>query len=409
MNATSTATADHRRTEPTQQRAAPVGRPVPGTALRSEATRRPGRSCVELPIERLRRAKFAYTVRAVEQSVRSDALAGLALETGAAVVPRAGDIVLARVVELGQHRRLEGTGSRRQQLFVGDEIVVAYGNRYAPDQFLAEVPADLGVVQLVAAGGMASAVIDRHADIQPATVIEPIGLVADASGPLRLDRIGTRRLRPWREALAAASAPRRPHLTVVLGSSMNSGKSTVAASLVNGLGRAGLVVAAGKGTGTGAGNDTGLFRDAGARQVLDFTDFGYTSTYRLGSDTVLDLVASVLADLAAEGPDAIVLEIADGLIQPETAELLTHPEFRDRIDSVLFACGEALSAVAGIRLLAEQRLPVRAVSGVLTSAPLIVREAARLLPVPVVPTFELSEPDTARSVTRATVLPAAAA
>jgi hypothetical protein len=36
-------------------------------------------------------------------------------------------------------------------LFVGDEILVAYGHRYAPAQFLAEVPPDLGGCHLNAA------------------------------------------------------------------------------------------------------------------------------------------------------------------------------------------------------------------------------------------------------------------
>lgn len=62
------------------------------------------------------------------------------LVSGPDVAPALGDLVLARVVEIGKHTRLEGPGSRRQLLFPGQEILLAYGNRYAPDQFLAEIP-----------------------------------------------------------------------------------------------------------------------------------------------------------------------------------------------------------------------------------------------------------------------------
>ena len=83
---------------------------------RTPATQ-PGLHAAALDPVRLRRALKAYTTRFV--------------------APRAGDVVLARVTEIGKHTRLESEVSRRQLLFPGQEILVAYGDRYAPDQFLA--------------------------------------------------------------------------------------------------------------------------------------------------------------------------------------------------------------------------------------------------------------------------------
>ena len=62
---------------------------------------------------------------------------------------------------------------------------------------------------------------------------------------------------------------------------------------------------------------------------------------------------------------------------------------------MLFACGEALSAAAGVGLLQRAGLPVVAVSGLLTSAPLIAREASAVVDVPVIPTYDLCEADVA--------------
>jgi hypothetical protein len=84
-----------------------------------------------LPRQRLRRLKFAYTTRYVDH----DAIAGLLIGE---LRPRAGDLVLARVDELGQHKRLELGDGRRSTHFPGDEIVACYGNCYAPDQFEAK-------------------------------------------------------------------------------------------------------------------------------------------------------------------------------------------------------------------------------------------------------------------------------
>lgn len=288
-----------------------------------------GTETVGLNPRRLRRAKKAYTVRHFAAATRQDGAQGYHLVRGRGVTPAAGDIVLARVVALGQHKRLESYNSRRRNLFVGDEIVVAYGDRYAPDQFLADVPDSLDFTNLVAAGGMAGHVASKHAGVDNATVIEPIGLLADDQGVLSLKRSVPAQVRPWSRALTeiqTLDAP--PRLIVVFGSSMNSGKSTTLGCLVNGLVRGGLTVAAGKATGTGAGNDAGLFRDAGADTVLDFTDFGFASTFKMSVEELKDLVFSVFAELAKTGADAVVVEIADGIYQGETSHLVNDPDFR---------------------------------------------------------------------------------
>lgn len=367
-------------------------------AGRGEAVSMPGET-VELNPRRLRRAKKAYTVREFARQTRENGAEGYHLVRGSRVQPAPGDLVLARIAEIGHHKRLESYNSRRRHLFLGDEIVVAYGHRYAPDQFLAEVPENLDFTNLVAAGGLAGRVIERHADTDLATTIEPIGLLADELGVINLRRTSPASIRNWEQARDEFHAlERRPHVVVVFGSSMNSGKSTVVGNLVNGLGHAGLEVSAGKATGTGAGNDAGLFHDAGANTVLDFTDFGLPSTFRLTLPELKDAVFSMFAELARDEDDVIIVEIADGIYQGETAHLVTDPDFKQMVDSVLFACGEALSAAAGSELLTRAELPLKAISGRLTSAPLITREAQAVTTAPVVGTFDLCLPEVARSV-----------
>jgi hypothetical protein len=134
----------------------------------------------------------------------------------------------------------------------------------------------------------------------------------------------------------------KPLVVGVLGTSMNSGKTTTVASIVRGLSRAGLVVAAGKVTGTGAGGDPMLFKDSGACRVLDFTDFGYGSTYRLAHEQVRSLLVSLIDELAATGPDVIVVEVADGLYQGETGRLVADPLFKAHVDKVVFAAAAAM-------------------------------------------------------------------
>jgi hypothetical protein len=333
-----------------------------------------------LPAARLAAAKQAYAAR------RLDVAAAVSLVTG--IAPRAGDLVLARVTRLGQHPALQLTGGRRASLFVGDEIVVAYGNRYAPDQFEALVPGDLGPCQLAAAGGIAATVRAAHARMRRATDIEPVGLLADAAG--RVLNLAQFRLRE--DPVITCIGPR---VIAVAGTAMNAGKTTAAAHLIRGLTNAGLRVAAAKVTGTGAAGDVHMFADAGASPVVDFTDFGHASTYRLAAAEVEQVLRQSVSHLSRTAPDVVVLEIADGLFQQETAGLLKSPLFRRLVHGIVFAAPDAMSAAAGAEWLEHRGLPVLALSGALTASQLAMREAMDATQLPVLGLADLGNPDTA--------------
>ena len=103
-----------------------------------------------------------------------------------------------------------------------------------------------------------------------------------------------------------------------------------AANLVKGLVSMGNQVGAAKVTGTGAGGDVWILTDAGAEPVLDFTSVGLPSTYHAGAAAVERVFMQLHGHLAAAGVDAIVLEIADGIYQCETAALLRSMRWRRR-------------------------------------------------------------------------------
>lgn len=351
--------------------------------------------CNDLDPARLDRVKKAYTTRFLADRLDADPR-GYVLLSGPGVVPRAGDVVLARIDKLGMHTRLESPAGRRQTLFAGDEVLVAYADRYAPDQFEAEVPGDLRPAHLIAGGGLTGFVTAKHDLVKDATTVRPVGLLADVHGVVTLERLAPRKLRT--APSSAPVPPVRPIVVGVLGTSMNSGKSTAVSCLIRGLTRAGLRVSAGKATGTGAGGDPHGFVDAGATAVADFTDFGFGSTFRLEPDQVRSVLVSLVEELSVPEPDVIVVEIADGLYQRETRRLLGDPVLSRVVDQVVFASSSSVAATAGVALLRRHGLRVSAVSGVLTSAPLAAREAREVLDVPVIDTFELADPETARTV-----------
>jgi hypothetical protein len=256
-------------------------------------------------------------------------------------------------------------------MYRGDEILVAYGNRYAPDQFEAEVPPDLGECHLVAAGGIASRQVNKHSRVKNPTRIAPLGLLAGPDGtPLNV--------RDWR--LDSRSIPKPlPPVVVVAGTAMNAGKTTAAANLIKGLHRAGKRVGAAKVTGTGAGGDYWQMKDAGACEVVDFTDAGYASTYMLSAPEVEKVFLRLLSHLGGLELDAIVLEVADGILQQESNDLLASEGFAFYCNRLLFAAGDAMGALAGVQWFQARGLEVTAVTGSLSASPLAARETTSAL------------------------------
>lgn len=288
--------------------------------------------------------------------------------------PRNGDLCIARVKRLGHHHRIEQIDGRRARMFAGDLIIVAYSNRYATDQFEGQVPEAVEPCALVAAGGIAATLLSRHSSTKKPTAIEPLGILCRENGSA---------MNVMDYALPQAMIERttRPHMALVVGSGMNAGKTTTVAAIIRTAKRAGLKVGAIKITGTGSGGDLWFYKDSGAKVTIDFTDAGYAATVGLDLSQ-LEKIADTLYAEAAKSCDIIIAEIADGLFQTETDLLMKSPKFQNMVDSVLFASGDPMGALAGVRHLRALGLIPSAVSGALTASDLAAKEAAAATGLP---------------------------
>lgn len=309
----------------------------------------------------LDRAKWAFTTRRVSRADVRGLRASL-------TEVRAGDLVLCEILQVGQHKNIQLADRRVSESYPGDLVVLALGDRYAPDQFHATAVLAGDTAELVAGGGIVGRVDEAHAKMLLPTQVRPLGVLVDAVG-------GTINV-------AAYALPQRPmdHSATVIGvfgASMNSGKTTAAASLAHGLSRAGYATAAIKATGTGAFGDYNTFEDAGVR-ALDFTDVGMATTYRMPLSRIEDGFSTLIGTCVADGAEVIVCEIADGLFQKETREILAASSIRDRLDGILFAAPDALSALGGVVVLEKLGLSPFAISGMVSLSPLATAEAEQV-------------------------------
>ena len=320
-------------------------------------------------------AKWAFTTRRVNR----DDVHRFSRNFDAA---RAGDLLLCRIDKIGQHKRIQLAERRVSESYPGDLVVLCLGDRYAPDQFHASATIGDGVVHLVAGGGMAGTVEAAHDLMRAPTQLSPIALLENQAG--EIINIGQYGL---------PNQPRNDTATVigVFGASMNSGKTTAAACLAHGLRAAGHAVAGIKATGTGAFGDYNAFEDAGVA-VMDFTDVGMASTYRQPMARIEEGFHTLVATAANAGAEVIVVEIADGVFQQETRAVLAGGGIRDRLDGILFAAPDALSAMGSVFVLEQYNLSPFAISGKVSCSPLAVAEATEVTGLPILSREELCDP-----------------
>lgn len=280
--------------------------------------------------------------------------------------PRVGDIVLARLEKIGKNAALELANGRRCTLHEGDLLAVVFGNRYATLQFEGYVGSNGDSCDLLSMGGLCGLVVTKHAKAADPSKLRLLGALGDRNGsPLNL--------RDYPLAPQPTSA--KPQVLVVCGTSMDSGKTHTAMSIIMGLRKGEIPVAGMKLTGTATGKDTWNMLDAGACVALDFVDGGFPSTYLCTLDELLNLYELLISRAAAAGASWVVVEIADGLLQPETAGLLQHTGFAASVDAWVFAAGDPLAAAGGVRVLRNWGIEPLGISGIVSMGSLGIREA----------------------------------
>lgn len=322
-------------------------------------------------------AKWAFTTRRVQR----DDVHGLAPLSSEA---RSGDLLLCRIRSVHQHRRIQLACGRPAESYPGDLVVLCLGDRYAPDQFMGRAAIAPESMDLLAGGGIAGLVEAAHHRMSSPTELEPLGLLVDRHGQIiNIDRY----------ALPQRSVPTDITVLGVFGASMNAGKTTAAAGLAHGLQAAGLRVAGIKATGTGAFGDYNAFADASIA-VTDFTDAGMASTYRMPLERIEQGFASLLGHAAEQGAQVAVVEIADGVLQQETAAILQDSSMIQRLDGMLFAAPDALGALGGIGVMAQSGHRPFALAGMLSLSALATREAEAATGLPVLTREQLCDADT---------------
>jgi hypothetical protein len=300
-------------------------------------------------------------------------------------IPAVGDLVFGEVSTLGHHRLLESKSGRQHTLNVGTRAIFVFGNRYAPDQFEGMVPEfSQEFVELFSKGGVIGDVKTQSQLIGVPTKIKVLGYVCDSAG-----NITNTTNHVLVTTKSFKSNKNRAKLILCVGTTMNSGKTHAAAACCYAISSMGKSSRAAKITGTASLKDILLMNDCGADHVVDFTYFGYPSTYMMEKAKLLEMFRTFDGKYGNNPKNYIVVEFADGIFQRETTMLLKIPEIQERIHKLIFCAPDSIAVFGGIQALKDKfSLTPDAISGLCSSSPLAIREIKEFTDIPILQSME---------------------
>jgi hypothetical protein len=284
-----------------------------------------------------------------------------------------GDFVAAELTEtseLAETFAIETVDGRRVEVIAGDLIVGALGRRAATLELVGDwtsVGEDLRMHTLTPSG-LLGRITSAATPPPPSTTVIYRGHV------WRDGKLGMGDFAP-RVSRAALDAP----VVLIIGTSMECGKTVAAKSVVRRLKAHGLRVAATKLTGAGHYRDILAMRDAGADAIFDFVDAGLPST-AVAAATYEAALLQLLSQLGGAHPDVVVAEAGASPLEPYNGGVAVRL-LGDRVRCTVL-CASDPYAVLGV-ISAFQYQP-DLVSGRATSTDAAIALVDRLCGVPAV-------------------------
>lgn len=290
-------------------------------------------------------------------------------------IPNAGDVALFKVLNIGSHKQIVSTANKKIRVYRGDLFVGVFGNRYATDAYEGEVEG-LKNLSLLTAGGMVGTVKSKNKSIGNPTDVLFLGFLKDMTD----QRINLKHLKFKK----AEPISQFRNIIVIIGSGMNSGKTTTCRKLIKSFSEKGTRIAACKLTGSVSNRDQDEMFSASPLFTIDFSDYGFPSTYKCELDELLALFKTMLSDIEKVNPKIVIMEIADGVLQRETKMILNSPLFQQWVRNIIVTADSAPSALYTTAYLKKIGYNVIAVSGAMTSSPLYMKEFEQNSDIPVI-------------------------
>jgi hypothetical protein len=278
------------------------------------------------------------------------------------VSPIRGKVCIVRALEEKRvYDKIELASGRMAKISRDDVIAGVFGERRALQGFAGIIPERAvqgDVLNILNIGGVVGKAVSHNRAYGPPLRVEFLGIVERSGKSLNIqdDALKTEKQLPesW-------DTP----LIVVSGTSMNCGKTEVAAKLAQELSWKGNRVCSVKASGISALKDMLNMQDHGAVKALSFLDFGYPSTVYSGD--VPCITKGALREMVQHKPDVIIVELGDGLLGDYGAlDFFKDEELRRSIRCSVVCALDPVGAWGIAKIMEEHHIPVHLISGPVT-------------------------------------------
>jgi hypothetical protein len=275
-----------------------------------------------------------------------------------------GTVLAAEVLEdKNIYNEMELPSGRMSKIKKGDIIAVALGQRMALKGFTGHLPKSLkpnDIIHLLNFGGIAGECTSAN--------------TKEVGNPLRIRILGgiTRNGKQLNINQKTLYQPQKTMkskipLIITTGTSMDSGKTTVATEITKSLTRMGMKLAGAKLTGVGAMRDLYKMQDYGVYNAVSFVDAGISSTANIDDAMMVGVARGALDYLSKDNPDAIMVEFGDGLMgRYGVKAILQTPEIQKNVRLHIGCASDPVGAIGLAQGCAEIGLPIDVMSGPVT-------------------------------------------
>jgi hypothetical protein len=250
---------------------------------------------------------------------------------------RTGDYVVGRVLSGLPDIRVETPNGRLVEVLEGDQVVGVLGKRFATLETTGDweqVGDDL-VMQALTAAGVFGRATSHSRFLPPLVDLLYEGHALIDGEPARMSDFA---LRPVAQQLDAP-------VILLIGTSMSSGKTASAKTIVRALKRRGLRVGGTKLTGVGRYRDVLGMADAGADVIFDFVDAGLPSTV-CEREVFEPALEAITSNMAREGVDVLVAEAGASPMEPYNGDTVVE-RLGDSV-ALMVLCASDPYAVVGV-------------------------------------------------------------
>lgn len=280
------------------------------------------------------------------------------------IISKEGYVLAVEVLENKKiYNKLELTTGRLSTLHQSNVVVVALGQRRALKGFAGKVPNTLKVgdtINILNIGGVSGICTSENIhEVGHALKVKVLGAVVDKNQhPININ--------DFKLFEPAEKIHSKIPLIVISGTSMDTGKTSVACKLIQAAAREGFKVFSAKMAGIAAMKDLENMLDNGSEKAISVIDAGHTSSIMNAKDSI-SMVKGAINHLAKGKPDLIVMELGDGILgEYGVLAILKDSEFQKHL-SIHISCANDLAGAAKLsEICKEIKIPLHLLSGPVT-------------------------------------------